>query len=243
MTKKVVVKNLHKSFGDLDVLKGIDLEIDEGEVVCLIGPSGSGKSTFLRCLNRLEDSTDGTIEVDGFEISDKKLNINKVRENIGMVFQQFNLFFHLTVKKNIMLAPTDLKKMTKVEAEEKAMELLRRVGLEDKANVYPRQLSGGQQQRVAIARALAMNPDIMLFDEPTSALDPEMVGEVLAVMKELAEQGMTMVVVTHEMGFARDVADRVIFMADGVIVEQGTPDEIFTNPKNQRTREFLNCVL
>ncbi len=243
MTKKVVVKNLHKSFGDLDVLNGIDLEIDEGEVVCLIGPSGSGKSTFLRCLNRLEDSTDGTIEVDGFEISDKKLNINKVRENIGMVFQQFNLFSHLTVKKNIMLAPTDLKKMTKVEAEEKAMELLRRVGLEDKANVYPRQLSGGQQQRVAIARALAMNPDIMLFDEPTSALDPEMVGEVLAVMKELAEQGMTMVVVTHEMGFARDVADRVIFMADGVIVEQGTPDEIFTNPKNQRTREFLNCVL
>ncbi len=243
MTKKVVVKNLHKSFGDLDVLNGIDLEIDEGEVVCLIGPSGSGKSTFLRCLNRLEDSTDGTIEVDGYEISDKKLNINKVRENIGMVFQQFNLFSHLTVKKNIMLAPTDLKKMTKVEAEEKAMELLRRVGLEDKANVYPRQLSGGQQQRVAIARALAMNPDIMLFDEPTSALDPEMVGEVLAVMKELAEQGMTMVVVTHEMGFARDVADRVIFMADGVIVEQGTPDEIFTNPKNQRTREFLNCVL
>ena len=243
MTKKVVVKNLHKSFGDLDVLNGIDLEIDEGEVVCLIGPSGSGKSTFLRCLNRLEESTDGTIEVDGFEISDKKLNINKVRENIGMVFQQFNLFSHLTVKKNIMLAPTDLKKMTKAEAEEKAMELLRRVGLEDKANVYPRQLSGGQQQRVAIARALAMNPDIMLFDEPTSALDPEMVGEVLAVMRELAEQGMTMVVVTHEMGFARDVADRVIFMADGVIVEQGTPDEIFTNPKNQRTREFLNCVL
>ena len=243
MTKKVVVKNLHKSFGDLDVLNGIDLEIDEGEVVCLIGPSGSGKSTFLRCLNRLEDSTDGTIEVDGYEISDKKLNINKVRENIGMVFQQFNLFSHLTVKKNIMLAPTDLKKMTKAEAEEKAMELLRRVGLEDKANVYPRQLSGGQQQRVAIARALAMNPDIMLFDEPTSALDPEMVGEVLAVMRELAEQGMTMVVVTHEMGFARDVADRVIFMADGVIVEQGTPDEIFTNPKNQRTREFLNCVL
>ena len=243
MTKKVVVKNLHKSFGDLDVLNGIDLEIDEGEVVCLIGPSGSGKSTFLRCLNRLEDSTDGTIEVDGFEISDKKLNINKVRENIGMVFRQFNLFSHLTVKKNIMLAPTDLKKMTKAEAEEKAMELLRRVGLEDKANVYPRQLSGGQQQRVAIARALAMNPDIMLFDEPTSALDPEMVGEVLAVMRELAEQGMTMVVVTHEMGFARDVADRVIFMADGVIVEQGTPDEIFTNPKNQRTREFLNCVL
>ncbi len=243
MTKKVVVKNLHKSFDDLDVLQGIDLEIDEGEVVCLIGPSGSGKSTFLRCLNRLEESTDGTIEVDGYEISDKKLNINKVRENIGMVFQQFNLFSHLTVKKNIMLAPTDLGKMSKAEAEQRAMELLRRVGLEDKADVYPRQLSGGQQQRVAIARALAMNPDIMLFDEPTSALDPEMVGEVLAVMRELAEQGMTMVVVTHEMGFARDVADRVIFMADGVIVEQGTPEEIFTNPKNQRTREFLNCVL
>ena len=243
MTKKVVVKNLHKSFGDLDVLKGIDLEIDEGEVVCLIGPSGSGKSTFLRCLNRLEDSTDGTIEVDGFEISDKKLNINKVRENIGMVFQQFNLFSHLTVKKNIMLAPTDLKKMTKAEAEEKAMELLRRVGLEDKANVYPRQLSGGQQQRVAIARALAMNPDIMLFDEPTSALDPEMVGEVLAVMRELAEQGMTMVVVTHEMGFAREVADTVIFMDNGEILAKGTPEEIFEKNENQRLRDFLRKVL
>lgn len=243
MTKKVVVKNLHKSFGDLNVLNGIDLEIDEGEVVCLIGPSGSGKSTFLRCLNRLEESTEGTIEVDGYEISDKKLNINKVRENIGMVFQQFNLFSHLTVKKNIMLAPVDLKIMSKAEAEKRAYELLRRVGLEDKADSYPRQLSGGQQQRVAIARSLAMNPDIMLFDEPTSALDPEMVGEVLAVMKELAEQGMTMVVVTHEMGFARDVADRVIFMSDGVIVEQGSPSEIFTAPKEQRTRDFLNCVL
>ena len=243
MTKKVIVKNLKKSFGSLDVLNGIDLEINEGEVVCLIGPSGSGKSTFLRCLNRLEESTDGTIIVDGYEISDKKLNINKTRENIGMVFQQFNLFSHLTVKKNIMLAPVDRKKMKKPEAEKKAMELLERVGLADKADAYPHQLSGGQQQRVAIARALAMNPDIMLFDEPTSALDPEMVGEVLAVMKELAAQGMTMVVVTHEMGFARDVADRVIFMSDGVIVEEGTPEDIFINPQNQRTKDFLGCVL
>ncbi len=243
MTKKVVVKDLYKSFDNLDVLKGISVEINEGEVVCLIGPSGSGKSTFLRCLNRLEESTSGTILVDGFEISDKKLDINKTRENIGMVFQQFNLFAHLTVKKNIMLAPVDRKKMTKAEAEKKALELLERVGLKDKADYYPHQLSGGQQQRVAIARALAMNPDIMLFDEPTSALDPEMVGEVLQVMKELAQAGMTMVVVTHEMGFARDVADRVIFMSDGVIVEQGTPEEIFTNPKEQRTRDFLGCVL
>lgn len=243
MTKKVVVKDLYKGFDNLDVLKGISVEINEGEVVCLIGPSGSGKSTFLRCLNRLEESTSGTILVDGFEISDKKLDINKTRENIGMVFQQFNLFAHLTVKKNIMLAPVDRKKMTKAEAEKKALELLERVGLKDKADYYPHQLSGGQQQRVAIARALAMNPDIMLFDEPTSALDPEMVGEVLQVMKELAQAGMTMVVVTHEMGFARDVADRVIFMSDGVIVEQGTPEEIFTNPKEQRTRDFLGCVL
>lgn len=243
MTKKVIVKDLYKSFGDLEVLKGISAEIDEGEVVCLIGPSGSGKSTFLRCLNRLEDSTSGTILVDGFEISDKKLDINKTRENIGMVFQQFNLFSHLTVKKNIMLAPVDRKKMTKAEAEKKALELLERVGLKDKADSYPHQLSGGQQQRVAIARALAMNPDIMLFDEPTSALDPEMVGEVLQVMKELAQAGMTMVVVTHEMGFARDVADRVIFMSDGVIVEQGTPEEIFTSPKERRTKDFLGCVL
>ncbi|MGN1098034.1 MAG: amino acid ABC transporter ATP-binding protein, partial [Clostridia bacterium] len=208
--KKVKVQNLHKYFGDLQVLKGIDLEIDEGEVVCIIGPSGSGKSTFLRCLNRLEDPTDGTIEIDGYTITDKKANLNKIRQNIGMVFQQFNLFPHLTVKKNIMLAPVDLKKLTRPAAEAKAIELLKRVGLSDKAETYPRQLSGGQQQRVAIARALAMNPDIMLFDEPTSALDPEMVGEVLSVMKELAAGGMTMVVVTHEMGFARDVADRVI---------------------------------
>ena len=243
MTKKVKVCNLIKNFGDLEVLKGINLEIEEGEGVCLIGPSGSGKSTVLRCLNRLEEATSGTIEVDGFEITNKKTDINKVRENIGMVFQQFNLFSNKTVKGNIMLAPVDLKKMTKEEAEEKAMELLARVGLAEKADVYPHQLSGGQQQRVAIARALAMNPDIMLFDEPTSALDPEMVGEVLAVMKELAQQGMTMVVVTHEMGFARDVADRVIFMADGVVVEEGMPEEIFSNPKESRTKEFLNCVL
>jgi polar amino acid transport system ATP-binding protein len=243
MTKKVKVTDLKKSFGDLHVLKGIDLEINEGEVVCLIGPSGSGKSTVLRCLNRLEDPTGGVIEMNGHIMTDPKVNLNKARENIGMVFQQFNLFANKTVKGNVMFAPVELKKMTKAEAEEKAMQLLRRVGLEEKADVYPHQLSGGQQQRVAIARALAMNPDIMLFDEPTSALDPEMVGEVLAVMKELAEQGMTMLVVTHEMGFARDVADRVIFMSDGYIVEQGTPAEIFGNPKEARTREFLNCVL
>ena len=243
MAKKVKVTNLHKSFGQLDVLKGINMEVEEGEVVCLIGPSGSGKSTFLRCLNRLEESTSGDIYVDGYCISDKKLNINSVRENIGMVFQQFNLFPHLTVKKNIMLAPIDRKKLNKVQAEERAMELLTRVGLAEKAEAYPRQLSGGQQQRVAIARALAMQPDIMLFDEPTSALDPEMVGEVLQVMKELALGGMTMVVVTPEMGFARDVADRVIFMSDGAIVEEGSPEDIFTAPKEQRTKEFLNCVL
>ncbi|MBQ9993442.1 MAG: amino acid ABC transporter ATP-binding protein [Clostridia bacterium] len=241
--KKVKVTNLHKHFGDLEVLNGIDLEIEEGEVVCMIGPSGSGKSTFLRCLNRLEESTKGTIEVDGFRITDKKIDIDKVRENIGMVFQQFNLFAHKTVKGNIMFAPVELGKMTKEQAEEKATQLLTRVGLLDKADAYPHQLSGGQQQRVAIARALAMDPDIMLFDEPTSALDPEMVGEVLQVMRELANDGMTMVVVTHEMGFARDVADRVIFMSDGIIVEQGTPEEIFQNPQNQRTKDFLGCVL
>ena len=243
MTKKVIVKDLHKSFGKLDVLKGINIEIEEGEVVCLLGPSGSGKSTFLRCLNRLEESTSGTILVDGYEISDKKLDINKTRENIGMVFQQFNLFSHLTVKKNIMLAPVDRKKMNKEEAEKKAIELLKRVGLEDKADSYPHQLSGGQQQRVAIARALAMNPDIMLFDEPTSALDPEMVGEVLQVMKELAADGMTMVVVTHEIGFAREVADRVIFMDGGYIIEEGTPQEVIMNPKEPRAIDFFNKVL
>lgn len=243
MTRKIKVTNLQKNFDDLEVLKGIDLEIEEGEVVCLIGPSGSGKSTVLRCLNRLEDPTGGEIEINGHIMTDPKVDLNKAREDIGMVFQQFNLFANKTVKGNIMFAPVELKKMTKAEAEEKAMQLLRRVGLEEKADVYPHQLSGGQQQRVAIARALAMNPDIMLFDEPTSALDPEMVGEVLAVMKELAEGGMTMLVVTHEMGFARDVADRVIFMSDGYIVEQGTPEEIFGDPKEARTKEFLNCVL
>ena len=243
MNAKITVKNLVKNFKHLEVLKGIDIEIKEGEVVCVIGPSGGGKSTFLRCLNRLEEPTGGEIYIDGTKITDKKVDINKVRRNIGMVFQNFNLFAHLTVKKNIMLAPTDLKIMSNDEAEKKAMELLKRVGLEDKADAYPHQLSGGQQQRVAIARALAMNPDIMLFDEPTSALDPEMVGEVLVVMRELANAGMTMVVVTHEMGFARDVADRVVFIADGVIAEEGTPNQIFNNPKNQRTKDFLSCVL
>ena len=243
MNTKVTVKNLVKNYKHLEVLKGINLEIKEGEVVCIIGPSGGGKSTLLRCLNRLEETSGGEVIIDGYNITNPKTDINKVRRNIGMVFQNFNLFAHLTVKKNIMLAPTDLGIMTEAQAEEKALELLLRVGLSEKADAYPHQLSGGQQQRVAIARALAMNPDIMLFDEPTSALDPEMVGEVLAVMRELASAGMTMVVVTHEMGFARDVADRVIFIADGVIVEEGSPDELFTNPKAQRTRDFLSCVL
>ena len=243
MTEKVKVRNLVKHFDKLEVLNGIDLTVTEGEVVCIIGPSGSGKSTLLRCLNKLEEPTGGEIIIDDAVVTDKKTNINKVRENIGMVFQSFNLFSNYTVLENIMFAPVELKKMTKAEAKTKAMELLARVGLSDKADAYPHQLSGGQQQRVAIARSLAMNPDIMLFDEPTSALDPEMVGEVLAVMKELAAAGMTMIVVTHEMGFARDVADRVIFMADGVIVEEGTPEEIFTDPQNPRTKEFLSCVL
>ncbi len=241
--KKVVVTNLHKYFDKNEVLTGIDATIYEGEVVCVIGPSGSGKSTFLRCLNKLEDATSGTIEIDGYDITDKKMNINKVRENIGMVFQQFNLFQNMTVIKNIMMAPVMLKKMTKEQAEQKAKELLARVGLSDKADSFPGELSGGQQQRVAIARALAMNPDIMLFDEPTSALDPEMVGEVLDVMKELAAEGMTMIVVTHEMGFAREVSDRVLFMADGVICEEGTPEEVFGNPQNERTQDFLRKVL
>ena len=243
MTSKVKVTDLHKSFKDNKVLKGIDLEIDEGEVVCLIGPSGCGKSTFLRCINRLEVATSGEITVGDFKISDKKADINKIRENIGMVFQQFNLFFNKTVLENIIFAPVQLKKMTKAEAKAKAYELLERVGLSDKAKSYPDQLSGGQKQRIAIARALAMNPEIMLFDEPTSALDPEMVGEVLQVMKELASDGMTMIVVTHEMSFAKDVADRVIFMADGVIVEQGKPNDIFLNPQHQRTRDFLSRIL
>ena len=243
MTKKVKVTDLHKSFDDLEVLKGINMEVEEGEVVCLIGPSGSGKSTLLRCLNQLESATSGSIEVDGTLITDKHTNINKFRENVGMVFQQFNLFTNMSVKKNIMMAPVELKKMTRAEAEKKAYELLDRVGLRDKADAYPRQLSGGQQQRVAIARALAMHPDIMLFDEPTSALDPEMVGEVLSVMKELAEGGMTMIVVTHEMGFARDVADRVVFIDEGVIMEQGAPAEIFDSPKTERAKSFLSKVL
>ncbi len=240
---KVSVKGLHKSFGLLKVLQGIDIEVQEGEVVCLIGPSGSGKSTFLRCINCLEDPTDGVIVVDGNEMTARHSDINKLRENVGMVFQQFNLFPHLTVLKNITMAPLDRKKLTKEEAKKKALSLLERVGLSDKANEYPATLSGGQQQRVAIARALAMDPDLMLFDEPTSALDPEMVGEVLGVMRSLADAGMTMIVVTHEMGFAREVADRVVFMDEGVIVEQGTPEQIFGAPQNKRTIEFLKKVL
>ena len=240
---KIHVNNLIKNFNNLEVLRGISTDIYEGEVVCVIGPSGSGKSTFLRCLNRLESITSGEVVVDGYHIDDKKININKVRENIGMVFQHFNLFENMNVLQNIMLAPVDVKKMNKDDAKKIAMELLEKVGLTDKAENYPSQLSGGQKQRVAIARALAMNPDVMLFDEPTSALDPEMVGEVLQVMKELAAQGMTMVVVTHEMGFAREVADRVIFIDEGVILEEGTPQEVFGNPKNPRAVDFLNKVL
>ncbi|WP_338157279.1 amino acid ABC transporter ATP-binding protein [Intestinibaculum porci] len=239
----ISVKNLKKNYGKNEVLKDINVDIHEGEVVCVIGPSGSGKSTFLRCLNKLEESTSGDIVVDGVNINDPKTNIDRFRENIGMVFQHFNLFPHKTVEENIMLAPVTLKKMSKEEAKTKAHELLKRVGLEDKATQYPNQLSGGQKQRVAIARALAMNPNIMLFDEPTSALDPEMVGEVLKVMKELANEGMTMVVVTHEMGFAREVSDRVIFMDGGYIVEEGTPDEVINHPKQPRTINFLNQVL
>lgn len=240
---KIHIENLTKSFGKNDVLRGITTDITEGEVVCVIGPSGSGKSTFLRCINRLESATSGEIVVDGIRINDKKVNINKARENVGMVFQHFNLFANMNVLENLMLAPVDLKKASKDEAKKVALELLETVGLSDKASSYPSQLSGGQKQRVAIARALAMKPDIMLFDEPTSALDPEMVGEVLAVMKQLAKDGMTMVVVTHEMGFAREVADRVVFMDEGVILEEGTPEEIFTNPKHPRTIDFLNKVL
>ena len=219
------------------------MEIKKGEVVVVIGPSGSGKSTFLRCLNRLEEPTGGTILFEGADITDPKCNINIHRQKMGMVFQQFNLFPHLTVLRNLTIAPTKLLGVSKEDAEKRGMELLERVGLADKANAYPNQLSGGQKQRVAIVRALAMNPEVMLFDEPTSALDPEMVGEVLDVMKNLAKEGMTMVVVTHEMGFAREVADRVVFMADGVIAEVGTPKEIFENPQNSRTQQFLQCVL
>ena len=240
---KISVKGLRKCVGELEVLKSMDVEVHEGEVVCLIGPSGSGKSTFLRCLNKLEEANGGEIIVDGQKITDKKININKVRENIGMVFQHFNLFSNLNIIDNITLAPVELKIMSKEDARKRAMELLKRVGLEDKADAYPSQLSGGQKQRCAIARSLAMSPDIMLFDEPTSALDPEMVGEVLDVMKGLAKDGMTMVIVTHEMGFAREVADRIIFMDGGYIVEEGTPDEIFNHAKEERTISFLNKVL
>ena len=240
---KIHVTNLKKNFGKLEVLKDISVDVQEGEVVVLLGPSGSGKSTLLRCLNQLETATSGKIIIDGHDVTDKHTDINKVRENIGMVFQHFNLFNHLTVLDNMTLAPVHLKLMNKEEARTEALRLLERVGLADKADAFPSQLSGGQKQRVAIARALEMKQDIMLFDEPTSALDPEMVGEVLAVMKELARDGMTMVVVTHEIGFAREVADRVIFMEGGYIVEQGTPEEVINNPKEPRTIDFLSKVL
>ncbi len=239
----ITVKNLHKSFGNVDVLTGIDEHISKGEVVVVIGPSGSGKSTFLRCLNLLEEPTAGEIYIDDELITSPKADVNKIRQKMGMVFQQFNLFPHLTIMENITLAPLKLKKMTKEEAIKKGEELLERVGLAEKANSYPSQLSGGQKQRVAIARALAMQPEIILFDEPTSALDPEMVGEVLDVMKDLAKSGMTMVVVTHEMGFAAEVGTRVLFMDQGIIMEQGTPKEVFSNPQNERTQSFLSKVL
>ena len=240
---KIHISHLKKNFGKLEVLKDVSTDIYEGEVVVILGPSGSGKSTLLRCLNRLEEITGGEVIVYGHDLTDKKTDLNKVREKVGMVFQHFNLFNNLNVMGNMTLAPTELKKATKAEAKERALQLLDRVGLLDKASAYPAQLSGGQKQRVAIARALAMNPDIMLFDEPTSALDPEMVGEVLQVMKQLAADGMTMVVVTHEIGFAREVASRVIFMEGGYIVEEGTPDEVINHPKQQRTIDFLSKVL
>lgn len=237
------VNNLHKYFGNNEVLKGVNEHIEKGEVVVVIGPSGSGKSTFLRCLNLLETPTEGTIIFEGQEITDKKSDINKIREKMGMVFQQFNLFPHKTVLENITLSPIKVKGLDKAKAEEIAYKLLDKVGLKEKANAYPASLSGGQKQRIAIARALAMEPDVMLFDEPTSALDPEMVGEVLAVMKSLASEGMTMVVVTHEMGFAKEVGDRILFMDGGNIVEQGEPEAFFSNPQNIRTKEFLSKVL
>ena len=243
-TKPIIeVKDLKKSFGTLQVLKGINTEVQKGEVVVVIGPSGSGKSTFLRCLNLLEIPTKGSITFDGTEITDPKVDIDRIRRQMGMVFQHFNLFPNMTIRKNITLAPVQTGLMKQAQADQQAMELLRRVGLEDKADSYPNQLSGGQKQRIAIVRALAMKPKLMLFDEPTSALDPEMVGEVLDVMKQLAQEGMTMVVVTHEMGFAREVGDRVLFMADGKIVEQNTPAEIFSHPREERTKAFLSKVL
>jgi arginine/lysine/histidine transport system ATP-binding protein len=239
----IKVNNLHKKFNHVHVLKGVNAHINKGEVVVVIGPSGSGKSTFLRCLNLLETPTEGEIIFEGTNITDKKVNINHLREKMGMVFQQFNLFPNKTVLENITLAPIKVKKKSKEEAEAIAFKLLKKIGLDDKANSYPSQLSGGQKQRIAIARALAMEPDVMLFDEPTSALDPEMVGEVLNVMKELASEGMTMVVVTHEMGFAKEVGDRIFFMDGGNIIEEGTPEEVFNNPKNPRTKDFLSKVL
>lgn len=243
MTEKILVEHLVKKYGDNTVLNDINVSINEGDVVCVIGPSGSGKSTFLRCLNQLEEASSGDIIIDGANLTDKNTDINQVRQHIGMVFQHFNLFPHLSILENIVLAPTDLSRLSKDEAEKKALELLERVGLADKKDAYPDSLSGGQKQRVAIARALAMNPDIMLFDEPTSALDPEMVGDVLGVMKDLAKQGMTMVIVTHEMGFAKEVANRVMFIDGGNFLEDGSPEQVFENPQNPRTKDFLDKVL
>lgn len=243
MTEKILVEHLVKKYGDNTVLNDINVSINEGDVVCVIGPSGSGKSTFLRCLNQLEEASSGDIIIDGANLTDKNTDINQVRQHIGMVFQHFNLFPHLSILENIVLAPTDLGRLSKDEAEKKALELLERVGLADKKDAYPDSLSGGQKQRVAIARALAMNPDIMLFDEPTSALDPEMVGDVLGVMKDLAKQGMSMVIVTHEMGFAKEVANRVMFIDGGNFLEDGSPEQVFENPQNPRTKDFLDKVL
>lgn len=239
----IKVENLHKKFNQLEVLKGIDVNVEKGEIIAIIGPSGSGKSTFLRCINRLEEPTDGKIFIDGENILDKKTDINKIREKVGMVFQHFNLFPHKTVMENIILAPMKLKGYTKEQAEAKALELLQKVGLVEKKDTYPNKLSGGQKQRIAIARALAMEPEVMLFDEPTSALDPEMIKEVLDVMIDLAKDGMTMLIVTHEMGFAKNVASRILFMNDGIILEDETPEEFFNNPKHSRTKEFLYKVL
>lgn len=239
----ILVKDLHKSFGELEILKGVNARIDKGEVVSIIGPSGSGKSTFLRCINLLETPTSGDIIIDGQKINDPSVDVFRIRQRMGMVFQHFNLFPHLTVCENITIAPCKVLGQSRETAEKTAMELLERVGLSDKRDAYPKQLSGGQKQRIAIARSLAMKPDMMLFDEPTSALDPEMVKEVLNVIKDLAQEGMTMAIVTHEMGFAREISDRVLFMDDGLIAEEAPPEQLFTNPSNQRTREFLSMVL